>query len=177
MKIKHILLSLVMCILAFEWALGDAVRPAAGERYGGGTVVRFPSPGFLFTIPESYTGFISPGEDVFVIERAQEEGYVLIITEAGMTSEKMKTLLYQFIPYEDNIFLIPTEMPQMQGNRYTLSYTAGYGEGAIKGRGLGILSDDGTVAAIFALGPSELMEHYEGILNSIADSLSFMSGE
>ena len=94
-----------------------------------------------------------------------------------MTSEKMKTLLYRFIPYEDDIFLIPTEVPEIQGNRYTLSYTAGYGEGAIKGRALAVLNDNGMGVAMFALGPSELMAHYEEILGSIADPLSFMPEE
>ncbi len=40
-----------------------------------------------------------------------------------------------------------------------------------------MLNDNGMVVAMFALGPSELMEHYEGILSSIADSLSFMPDE
>lgn len=52
-----------------------------------------------------------------------------------------------------------------------------YGERAIKGRALAVLNDNGMGVAMFALGPSELMEHYEGILGSIADSLSFMPEE
>jgi len=40
-----------------------------------------------------------------------------------------------------------------------------------------VLNDNGMGVAMFALGPSELMEHYEGILGSIADSLSFMPEE
>jgi hypothetical protein len=39
------------------------------------------------------------------------------------------------------------------------------------------LNDNGMGVAMFAIGPSELMERYEGILGSIADSLSFMSEE
>jgi hypothetical protein len=115
MRMKHILLSFVICILAFEWALGDAVRPVAGEQYGGGTVVRFPGPGFLFSIPKGYTGFISPGEDVFVIGREEEEGYVLIITETGMTSEKMKTLLYSSSPMRMTSFSSPRRCRRHRG--------------------------------------------------------------
>ena len=166
---------LSISMLAFRWALGDPLLPAVGELYEAGTVIRFPGPGFLFTIPEDYTGFISPGEDVFVIEREEEEGYVLIITETEMTTEHMKTLLYGFIPYKDDIFLIPTQVPDMEKNRFTLSYTAGSGEEAIKGRGIGILNHDGTGVIMFALGQAKLMKQYEEMLNEIADSVSFMS--
>jgi len=169
------LLFLSVCMLAFQWAVGDPLLPAAGEPYEGGTVIRFPGTDFLFTIPEDYTGFISPGEDVFVIEREGEEGYILIITESGMTTEHMKTLLYGFIPYEGDIFLIPTQMPEIEENRYTLTYTAGSGEEAIKGRGMGILNHDGTGVIMFALGQSQLMEQYEELLNGIADSIIFTS--
>ena len=160
-------------MLAFHRPLGDPVCPAVGELYEWGAVMRFPGPGFLLTIPEYYTGFISPGEDVFVIEKEAEEGYILVITESGMTSDQMKTLLYQFIPYERDILLIPTEMPEMEDNRYTLSYTAGSGEGAIKGRGMGILNHDGTGVIMFALGEGKLMEQYEYTLNQLADSVVF----
>jgi hypothetical protein len=162
-------------MFTFQRALGDPVRPSVGELYEGGAVIRFPGPIFFFTIPEDYSGFISPGEDVFVKEREGEEGYILIITESEMTSEHMKTMLYQFIPYENDIFLIPTEMPEIEENRYSLSYTAGSGEGAIKGRGLGILNHDGTGVIMFALGRVQLMEQYEEMLKLIADSVSFMS--
>jgi len=160
-------------MLAFHMAPGDPVCPTAGEFYEGGVVIRFPGADFLLTVPEYYMGFISPDEDVFVIEREGEEGYILIITETGMTSDQMKTLLYQFIPYERDILLIPTEMPEMDGDRYTLSYTAGSGEGAIKGRGIGILNPDGTGVIMFALGEGKLMEQFEEILNNIADSVVF----
>jgi hypothetical protein len=160
-------------MLAFQMVPGDPVYPAAGELYEGGVVIRFPRADFFLTVPEYYTGFISPGEDVFVIEREAEEGYILVITESGMTSDQMKTLLYQFIPYERDILLIPTEMPEMDGNRYTLSYTAGAGERAIKGRGMGILNHDGTGVVMFSLGEGKLMERYEELLNNIADSIVF----
>ena len=172
-RIRFFLYMTTMFILAFHMAPGDPVCPAAGEIYEGGAVIRFPGAGFLLTVPESYTGFISPGEDVFVIEREAEEGYILVITESEMTSDQMKTLLYQFIPYERDILLIPAEMPGLDGNRYTLSYTAGSGEGAIKGRGMGILNHDGTGVIMFALGEGKLMERYEKVLNSIADSVVF----
>jgi hypothetical protein len=153
------------------------VKLEAGVPYAGGTLIRFPDPTVLFTIPEGYAGFLSPGEDVFVIEREEEEGYVLIIAVTDVATEDMKILLYQYIPYENDIFLIPTEIPLIQGNRLVVSYTAGYGEGAIKGRALAVLNDNGIGVAMFAIGPSELMEHYEGILSSIADSLSFTPEE
>jgi opacity protein-like surface antigen len=174
---RRLLLSVSIIVCISGWACADAVKPEAGVPYAGGTLIRFPDPSFLFTIPEGYAGFLSPGEDVFVIEREEEEGYMLIIAVTDMSTEDMKILLYQYIPYENNIFLIPTEVPEIQGNRYTLSYTAGYGERAIKGRALAVLNDNGMGVAMFALGPSELMEHYEGILGSIADSLSFMPEE
>ena len=172
-RIGFFLFMTIMFILAFHMVPGDPVCPAAGELYEGGVVIRFPGADFFLTVPEKYSGFISPGEDVFVIERDAEEGYILVITESGMTSDQMTTLLYQFIPYESDILLIPTEMPEMDGNRYTLSYTAGSGEGAIKGRGMGILNHDGTGVIMFALGEVKLMERYEEVLNNIADSVVF----
>ena len=139
MRTGRMLLFLSVCMLAFQWAVGDPLLPAAGEPYEGGTVIRFPG------------------------------------TESGMTTEHMKTLLYGFIPYEGDIFLIPTQMPEIEENRYTLTYTAGSGEEAIKGRGMGILNHDGTGVIMFALGQSQLMEQYEELLNGIADSIIFTS--
>ena len=164
---------MLLCILPMQHAQGEALIPVSGDLYEGGTHIQFPGTGIVFVIPENYGGFISPNGDVFVIERENEPGYILVISESEMTPEHMNNMLYQFIPYEDDILLIPTEMPEMENNRFSLSYTAGAGEGAIKGRGMGLLHQDGTGLIMFALGQSQLMVQFEQLLTEIADSVYF----
>jgi hypothetical protein len=163
----------MLFILPIQHALGEPLKPVSGDLYRGGTHIQFPGTGVVFIIPDNYSGFISPNGDVFVIERENEPGYILVISESEMTPEHMNTMLYQFIPYEGDILLIPTEMPQMENNRFSLAYTGGAGEGAIKGRGMGLLNQDGTGLIMFALGQAQLMEQYERLLIDIADSTSF----
>lgn len=61
---RRLLLSVSIIVCISGWAYADAVKPEAGVPYAGGTLIRFPDPTFLFTIPEGYAGFLSPGEDV-----------------------------------------------------------------------------------------------------------------
>jgi hypothetical protein len=168
------ILSLLTLLLLFQgWAQAEPLRALPREVHRGGTRIEFPDPVFQFTIPDTYTGFLSPGGDVFVIERDRESGYLLMIAVSDRSVEELQALLYQYLPYEDDLYLIPTAMPEIVSNRVTAFYTSGSGDAAIKGRALAELQDGGTAVILFALGPSEYMHEYGERIVEIVDSLSF----
>jgi hypothetical protein len=172
---RSILLLLSLLLLFHGWAVAEPVRALPQEKHPGGTRIEFPDPTFQFTIPDAFTGFLSPGGDVFVIERDRESGYMLMISVSDRSIEELQNILYQYLPYEDDLHLIPTAMPKVQGSRVTAFYTSGSGDAAIKGRALAELQDDGTAVILFAIGPSAYMEEYGRLIIEITESLSFAS--
>jgi hypothetical protein len=171
---KVFLLGFILVILPVL-GFSESIRALPGERHGSGIVIQFPNPPFTFIIPEGYGGRLSSGGNVFVFEKEGRDGYVLLIAVPETSIEDLKQLLYQYLPYENEVYLIPTAMPEADGDRVTAFYTGGDGVISFRGRGLAIIHRNGTAAAFFALGPAETIEAHAAVLGQVANSLSFES--
>ena len=171
---KGLLLGFIL-LLVPGLGFSESIRALPGEGYGSGTVIQFSRPPFTFIIPEGYGGRLSSGGDVFVFESEGRAGYLLLIAVPETSIEDLKLLLYQYLPYENEVYLIPMAMPESDGDRVTAFYTGGDGETSFRGRSLAILGKNATAAAFFALGPAETIEAHSAVLGQVADSLSFES--
>ncbi len=169
------ILTLFLLSAGSVWASEKEVQQ--GQQYTSETRVRFSSFGVSFVLPKSWNGALSPDGEVFMLGSDEKPGLMLVLSEIDTSVDAIRNFLYQYIPIDSSITLVPAGQPTARDNRVTARYTSGTGKEQLDGRALAVVHDDGRAVSFFAIGPSEYTSYYQDVLDSLADSLVFFIAE
>ena len=163
-----------MIALVFTQIVFAAEMPVEdGGTYPSGTHVVSAPLGVSLDIPKKWIGALPPGSPALVLGSESVPGMCLVTASRGVSRDDLVQALSGQQTIDGTMILSPTGRPTLGTDAISAIFEAETATGPFVAYATGVVGSNGTSVVTFATGPKENASLYEGLVQTVLDSVLF----